>query len=125
MLGLNIIQEHQDIINDFDKNDFTIGQLVTKYKYKERTIKTIIGAHYRRLKPRESELSEEILRRDNHTCQMCRKLSSKLHIHHIDQNKSNNCTENLVTLCPKCHLSIHGDHFQKYIKILKIRHKIL
>jgi hypothetical protein len=35
----------------------------------------------------------------------------KLHIHHIDENPSNNSPTNLVAVCPNCHTRIHDGEF--------------
>lgn len=62
-------------------------------------------------------LKEKIRSRDNYRCQQCfrhqnelfikRKnkkiVRSKLSIHHIDYNKKNNDSNNLISLCPICH----------------------
>jgi 5-methylcytosine-specific restriction endonuclease McrA len=37
--------------------------------------------------------------------------SGKLHIHHIDENPSNNSPTNLVAVCPNCHSRIHDGEF--------------
>lgn len=67
-----------------------------------------------------------ILYRDQFTCQICgerdysnsmwRKYSSH-QIHHIYTNQ-NNDHNNLVTLCPKCHLSIHKGNWRNSPKMI-------
>ncbi len=47
-------------------------------------------------------LKKEIRERDNYICQVCGKLNSK-HVHHIDYNKKNNDSTNLIILCGSCH----------------------
>jgi 5-methylcytosine-specific restriction endonuclease McrA len=37
-----------------------------------------------------------------------------LHLHHIDGNKANNESNNLIWLCGDCHSRIHND-FSKYV----------
>ncbi len=52
------------------------------------------------------ELKQQVLERDNYTCQClnCASLNeTDLHIHHIDYDKTNNNLENLITLCNSCH----------------------
>lgn len=77
------------------------------------------------------ELKEEIrnylffLKRDNYTCQECNfteeKLGYSLSIHHIDYNKNNNNSNNLISLCKSCHAKTGFDrnnwtnHFQSKI----------
>lgn len=43
--------------------------------------------------------------RDKFTCQICFKEGKdrEIHVHHIDFNKKNNDTKNLILLCRKCH----------------------
>jgi hypothetical protein len=49
-------------------------------------------------------LKNEIRKRDNNACQICKSASkSKLCIHHIDYNKKNNVSTNLISLCRRCH----------------------
>jgi hypothetical protein len=58
------------------------------------------------------QLRDLIRKRDKYTCQICgisEKVSivlygRKLHIHHIDYNKSNSCQFNLISLCTSCHI---------------------
>lgn len=48
-------------------------------------------------------LKTHIKERDGFRCLLCSK-SDKLHVHHIDYNKENNDSENLITLCQTCHV---------------------
>ena len=45
---------------------------------------------------------ENIIKRDNHCCQICGYFN-KIVIHHIDENNKNNNLNNLVILCRICH----------------------
>ena len=53
------------------------------------------------------KLKAQIRKKDNHTCQECGILESdcnvKLHVHHIDFNKINCHSDNLISLCHSCH----------------------
>jgi hypothetical protein len=53
------------------------------------------------------KLKNRIRERDNYTCQECglkqENSNYKLPVHHIDYNKDNCNTENLITLCIPCH----------------------
>lgn len=59
-------------------------------------------------------LKEQIRKRDNYRCQECSKYQEdlftkrgrkyKLTIHHIDYNKKNNNSDNLISLCNGCHI---------------------
>lgn len=54
------------------------------------------------------KLREQIRERDGHICQVCLisqdELDRKLHIHHIDYDKKNCNEDNLISLCPSCHM---------------------
>jgi len=63
------------------------------------------------------QLKDKIRKRDEHRCQLCFKhqnelrnqnnKSYKLIVHHINLNKNNNNSDNLISLCRECHLKIH------------------
>jgi len=63
------------------------------------------------LENKPSELTDEykqaIRKRDNFTCQFCGHTNNgekqKLDIHHIDEDRHNNCPDNILTLCRDCH----------------------
>ena len=64
-----------------------------------------------RLRSRTWEkLRKEIRERDNNECQICGS-GYKLNVHHIfyatPDDENNNSSDNLVTLCGKCHYRIH------------------
>ncbi|MBL0150357.1 MAG: HNH endonuclease [Ideonella sp.] len=46
--------------------------------------------------------SESVLREYNHRCAICG--SDRPHLHHIDEDATNNAELNLLPLCPNCHL---------------------
>lgn len=52
-----------------------------------------------------------VFQRDNHRCRCCNSPKSNfgrsLLIHHIDLQKFNNSFSNLITLCSRCHLTLH------------------
>jgi len=49
-----------------------------------------------------------ILERDDYTCQYCQFRSKKFqHVHHLDDDHTNNSEKNLITACPLCHMSQH------------------
>ena len=62
------------------------------------------------------KLKQQILERDNNTCQCsdCEYKSVGLDIHHIDYNKKNNSSENLITLCKSCHAKTNGKNNRLY-----------
>jgi hypothetical protein len=56
-------------------------------------------------------LKEQIRSRDNYVCHICGKHQEgkrKFTVHHIDYNKKNNDSSNLVTLCISCHAKTNG-----------------
>ena len=65
------------------------------------------------------ELKQQILERDNYTCQnpQCGIEIGNykgLDVHHIDYNKKNNDEENLITLCKNCHAKTFGKNNRQY-----------
>jgi len=48
------------------------------------------------------ELKQYIRKRDNYTCKICNRVGTII-VHHIDYNKENSSTDNLITLCRNCH----------------------
>lgn len=68
------------------------------------------------------DIRKQIFERDNYICQCndCEHKSIKLVIHHIDYNKSNNDSNNLITLCNKSHAKTYGKnkrfHWIEYYK---------
>ena len=62
-------------------------------------------------------LKQSILERDNYTCQnpLCNiEKPKRLHIHHIDYDKKNNISENLITLCINCHMKTNSKNKRQY-----------
>lgn len=45
-------------------------------------------------------------------CETCG-AKSRLGLHHKDEDRTNNSPENLATLCPSCHTSLHWDMGKK------------
>ena len=56
-------------------------------------------------------LRESIRKRDNYKCQKCDKAQSKrkIPVHHIDYNKKNCSSNNLITLCHRCNSIVNFD----------------
>lgn len=56
-----------------------------------------------------------IIERDNFICQLCndeikqQTLQKFITVHHIDYNKNNNSSENLITLCNFCNISVNNN----------------
>jgi hypothetical protein len=49
------------------------------------------------------ELRAQVMAEFNHRCAVCG--ADRPQLHHIDEDPSNNASENLLPLCPNCHLS--------------------
>jgi 5-methylcytosine-specific restriction endonuclease McrA len=64
-------------------------------KYKKVALK---GSHHRRF----GGLREQVIERDNKSCQICG-YSSSIVVHHINENPKDNRIENLITICRICH----------------------
>jgi hypothetical protein len=66
---------------------------------------------------------KEIRKRDNNTCQICLKFGKD--VHHIDYNKKNCNSNNLITLCRKCHIktNLNREYWQKLLKENLLKNK--
>jgi len=63
-----------------------------------------------RLNPESYEaLRQQVLRRDGWRCQSCGAMAN-LEVHHkqFRSHSGHDSEENLITLCPACHSSVHG-----------------
>ena len=65
-------------------------------------------------------LKRSIRERDKYTCQLCGEPQGDIAhcIHHIDYNKLNSNTDNLITLCRSCHqkTNFNREYWKKYFK---------
>ena len=54
------------------------------------------------------ETKEAVRARQNFVCALCGEAQEdrKLSVHHIDENRWNNKTSNLIALCRKCHYNV-------------------
>jgi len=71
----------------------------------------------------DKEFKDSIKKRDNYECQnkYCCGKSKRLVVHHIDYNKKNCSTDNLITLCNSCNSRANanrGWHKEYYGKII-------
>jgi hypothetical protein len=57
-------------------------------------------------------IAREVRMRDKYTCQSCKSTKKRwgndLHVHHINQDKTDNSLSNLVSLCAQCHHEVHS-----------------
>ena len=71
-------------------------------------------------------ICKRIKDRDKWTCQFCgeqrKRWGHKLHVHHINGDKTDNRDENLVALCSSCHRRVHADDgaAQELIELIHI-----
>jgi 5-methylcytosine-specific restriction endonuclease McrA len=57
-----------------------------------------------------TKLKESIRKRDNYTCMICKlQPQNTLSVHHIDYDKKNCKSDNLISLCNKCHNVTNGN----------------
>lgn len=54
---------------------------------------------------------------DPDTCFCCQRWFSKIDVHHMDGNHNNNCKENLIKVCKRCHAFIHKGVYKKVPEI--------
>ena len=54
------------------------------------------------------ELRAAVVDRDGHRCRRCGRAECMLQVHHVDNDRTHNDPENLLTLCAACHLALHG-----------------
>ena len=72
---------------------------------------------------------EQIRYRDSYKCQLCGchevECSRKLHVHHIDYKKENIQEDNLISLCPSCHMktNFNREYWKKYFKKERINYE--
>lgn len=67
------------------------------------------------------DLKRAIRKRDKYTCQICG-IEPAIFVHHIDYNKKNCSSNNLITLCPSCHskTNYNRDYWIKFFnKLIK------
>jgi 5-methylcytosine-specific restriction endonuclease McrA len=75
--------------------------------------------------PHYKEFRYKVLKRDKHTCQMCKsRIRKNLEVHHVMTWASASSlrydVDNGITLCKQCHKSITGQevHYQSYFLAL-------
>jgi hypothetical protein len=52
-------------------------------------------------------VQDSVLKEFNHRCALCGE--ARPHLHHLDEDPSNNDPQNLIPLCPNCHLADQHD----------------
>lgn len=68
-------------------------------------------------KQREVGKAQRIMKKleKDKKCLFC-ETSEKLNIHHIDRDSSNHSESNMVYLCSKCHMKLHGKVYNPLLK---------
>jgi hypothetical protein len=113
------------IVNKFDKEevdelveDFLEKQLIKietekinerqkRHKIREKAEKQVFGKSKKKKRISLSEDKKEaIFEKYNNQCAICDNTEG-LHLHHKDNNPSNNKINNLIVLCGVCHKKIH------------------
>ena len=76
-------------------------------------------------------LKKQIRKRDNYCCQECfssqNELGYTLQVHHINYNKKNNNSDNLISLCRSCHSKTNGDreNWKEYFREIIVINEII
>src|SRR5688572_9709387 len=86
-------------------SQFSPSEKEERYKAKEKSVQELAKAYYDDVIYR-TQIREEILQRDNYTCQLCEATgNTKLHVHHILKRieGGGDYFDNLITVCPSCH----------------------
>lgn len=67
-----------------------------------------------RTTPSWNQIRSQILDMDDYQCRICFTGShvARLHVHHMDYDRTNNKLANLVTLCETCHRHIHREGYK-------------
>ena len=112
-------KEHRQKISDSHKGKFS-GENNPMYgirRFGELSPNWNNGSSFEEY-PQEfnKELKQSILERDNYTCQdpNCEHKTNILDAHHIDYNKKNNNSDNIITLCRSCHAKTNGKNKRKF-----------
>ena len=67
---------------------------------------TCMGLGFVKDMPSKSALLKRVTKYRGPCCEQCG-ATTKLHVHHIDNNLLNDLPENIQTLCASCHISHH------------------
>jgi len=120
-----------------NKNSFCdrkcYGRWQSKYRVGKNSPCWVNGNSYQEYPAEFSgSLKEFIRKRDQYKCQnkSCGipqiECLQKLHIHHIDHNRKNNDSINLIALCLRCHTKANRDrkYWQAYYENIQIERKV-
>lgn len=96
-----------------DSKNIKISNTLRKINLKKRLDSDSVDSNKKLIKrrisrPRWRRISSFIRKRDGHVCKRCGSSDeSKLQVHHIGFDESNDSFENLETLCASCHRKLH------------------
>jgi 5-methylcytosine-specific restriction endonuclease McrA len=103
---------------------YSYGKIAQLYGISRQRVHQITSGYGKNLKSLHEgngqywKVHNMVLERDSYICQRCGSLENPV-IHHIDGDDTNNKIPNLVTLCNKCHLTLH----RQTEDIIKIHHQ--
>ena len=109
-------QQHPEKCNQWRKRNppkkvnnecLTCGENCGRKRYCSETckpIRTYLGRHLK------------VIDRINVRCKICNGLLFVPHVHHLNGDHKDNRKENLIILCPSCHLKLHRRKLPKNIR---------
>ena len=98
-----------EIVTAFTNAMNTLGNRREEQQY--RTVQT--GIPQEGLNLQRQQLRQRIRDRDGNCCKVCGVSGETLSVHHIDYIKENLDATNLISLCAKCHGSMHPRDLKK------------
>jgi len=95
-----------------------IDNKIKHYNYQKQRRKYENGTHRRGVEPFIRKL---ILDRDRNSCLLCFNNTGRLEVHHIVPVSKQGTDEvtNLISLCHKCHTTVHQEGDEKYVEEFK------
>ena len=95
------LKKHSEILKSL--NHFCSRSCSISFSNKKR-----LGSNHPNWKDTPNQYREKALRNYEQKCFFCNyNIVEVLQVHHIDHNRSNNKLDNLVLLCPTCHVEVH------------------
>lgn len=101
-LGLRVCENCGE---EFSRRQFCDRMEDAEIFLKRRHCSRVCGNSRKVLKPKSYHYRARKHRKP--ACECCG-LTAKLHVHHLDQDHTNNDPSNLQTLCTYCHRFVHG-----------------
>lgn len=121
--GKKLSEDHKKKIGDSNRKKWADGVFDTVHVGKCH-IRWRNGIKYLNYPKEYYSIRRWIIERDKEICQICGKdTSRKSHVHHIDGNKKHNTEDNLILLCPPCHMKVHNKN-PEIASIMAFRSKL-